>query len=67
LAWINARCPSKPLYHSLSSAGQGRRNMLKASWVKIRKGEITQQLPAGTKQTELGDKRKFNLSPIKSE
>jgi len=25
LVWINARCPPKPLYHSLSSAGQGRR------------------------------------------
>jgi len=36
LAWINARCPSKPLYHSASSAGQGRGNMMKGSRVKIR-------------------------------
>jgi len=30
-------------------------------------GEITHQLPSRAKQTELGEKRKFNLSPIKSE
>jgi len=29
LAWINATCPPKPLYHSPSSAGQGRGNMMK--------------------------------------
>jgi len=26
LAWINARCPPKPLYHSSPSAGQGRKH-----------------------------------------
>jgi len=29
LAWINARCPPKPLYPSPSSVGQGRGNMMK--------------------------------------
>jgi len=38
LAWINARCPRKPLCHSPSSAGQGRGNMLKGSRVKIKTG-----------------------------
>jgi len=38
LAWINARCPPKPLYHSPSSAGQGRRSMMKGSRVEIRTG-----------------------------
>ena len=30
--------PPKPLYHSPSSAGQGRGNMIKGSWVEIRTG-----------------------------
>jgi len=38
LAWINARYPPKPLYHCLSSAEQGRGNIMKGSWVKIRTG-----------------------------
>jgi len=38
LAWINARCPPKPLYHSPSSAGQGRGNMMKGPRVEIRAG-----------------------------
>jgi len=65
LAWINARCPLQPLYHSPFSAGQGRGNMMKGSRVEIRTG--THQLPSQTKQTELGEKREFNSSPIKSE
>jgi len=36
LAWINAKCPSKPLYHSPFSTGQGRGNMMKGSRVEIR-------------------------------
>jgi len=36
LVWINVRCPLQPPYHSPSSAGQGRENMMKGSWVKIR-------------------------------
>jgi len=36
LAWLDARCPPKPLYHSPSSAGQERKNTVKGSWVKIR-------------------------------
>jgi len=35
LAWINARCPPKLLYHSPSSTGQGKGNMMKGSRVKI--------------------------------
>ena len=35
LVWINARCL---LYHSPSSNGQGRENMMKGSWVKKRTG-----------------------------
>jgi len=38
LAWINARCPPKLLYHSPSSTGQGRGNMMKGSRVEIRTG-----------------------------
>jgi len=38
LAWINARCPPKPLYRSPSSAGQGRGNMMKGSRVETRTG-----------------------------
>jgi len=38
LAWLDARCPPKPLYHSPSSAGQGRENMTKGLWVEIRTG-----------------------------
>jgi len=38
LAWIHARCPPKPLYYSPSSAGQGRGNMMKGSWVEISTG-----------------------------
>jgi len=63
LTWINARCPPKPLCHSPSSAGQGRRNTVKGS--RQGQGEITHQLPSQTNQTELGEKRKFNLSPIR--
>lgn len=35
----DARCPLKLFYHSSSSTGQGRRNITKCSWVKIRTGE----------------------------
>jgi len=38
LAWINAKCPPKRLYHSPSSAGQGRGNMVKGSRVERRTG-----------------------------
>jgi len=38
LAWINARHPPKPFYHSPSSTGQGRGNMIKSSRDKIRTG-----------------------------
>jgi len=36
LAWINARCPPKLLYHCPSSAGQGRGDMMKGSRAEIR-------------------------------
>jgi len=67
LAWINARCPPKSHCHCPSSAGQGRGNMMKGSKVETRTGEITDQLPSRTKQTELGEKMELNSSPIKSE
>ena len=38
LAGINARCPPKLLYHSPSSAGQGRENVMKGSRVETRTG-----------------------------
>jgi len=38
LDWINARYSPKPLYHSPSSNGQGRGNMMKGSRVEIRTG-----------------------------
>jgi len=31
-------CPPKPLHHSPSSAGQGRENIMKGSWDKVRTG-----------------------------
>ena len=36
--WLDSRCPPKPLYHSPSSAGQGREKITKGSWVKVRTG-----------------------------
>jgi len=59
LAWINARCPPKPLYHSPSSAGHGRGNRMKAWRVEKGQGGITHRLLSQTKQTELGEKRKI--------
>jgi len=38
LAWINARCPPKPHYHSPSPAGQRRGSMMKGSRVETRTG-----------------------------
>jgi len=38
LAWINAKCPPKPLCHSPFSAGQRRGNMMKSSRVETRTG-----------------------------
>jgi len=38
LAWINARCPPKLLWHCPSSAGQGRGDMVKGSRVETRAG-----------------------------
>jgi len=38
LSWINARCPQKPLYHSPSSAGQGRGNMIKDLRIETKTG-----------------------------
>jgi len=36
--WLDARCLPKPLYHSPFSAGQGKGNIMKGLWVKIRTG-----------------------------
>jgi len=66
LAWINARCPPKPLYHSPSSAGQGRGNMKKGSWVKGRERSLTNFFHRQNR-LKLGRKGKFDLSPIKPE
>ena len=38
LTLASCQVPNKPLYHSSSSAGQGRENMMKGLWVKIRTG-----------------------------
>jgi len=38
LAWVNARCPPKPLYHSASSAGQGRGHIMEGSRIETRTG-----------------------------
>jgi len=37
-AWVNARCPPKPAYHSSSSNGQGRGNMMKGLRAETRTG-----------------------------
>jgi len=37
--WLDARCPPKLLCCSPSSAGQGRENKSKGSWVEIRTGK----------------------------
>jgi len=36
---MNDRCPSKPLYYSPFSAGQGRENMKKGSRIELRTGK----------------------------
>jgi len=66
LAWINARCPPKLLCHSSCSAGQGKENM-KGSRVETRTGRDHLPITVTDKQTELGQKREFDLPPIKSE
>jgi len=38
LVRLDARCPVKPLCHSPSSTGQGRKNTIKGSWVEITTG-----------------------------
>jgi len=53
LAWINATCPPKPLCHSSSSIGQGRRNRTKASRFEIRPGRHHSPITVTGKQTEL--------------
>jgi len=38
LAWMNAKCPPKPLCLSPYSTEQGRKNTVKGLWVEIRTG-----------------------------
>jgi len=64
LAWINARCPPKLLYHSHSSAGQGRGNMMTGSCVETRTGRDHSPITVRDKTDNLERKGKFNLSPI---
>ena len=54
--WLDARCPPKLLYHSLSSAGQGRENKMKGSWVKIRTGRSLTNYHHGQNRLDLGKK-----------
>jgi len=51
LAWLDAGCPPKPLYHSPSSTGQGRKNNDKKLVGQDKDREITQLLPSWAKQT----------------
>jgi len=67
LAWINARCPPKPLDHSPSSTRQGKGNMMKGSRVEIRTGRDHSAITSRTKLTELGQTKEFNSSPTKSQ
>jgi len=62
------RVPTKAalLLPLLSWTGE-RGNTMKGSRVETRQGQITHQLLSRTNQTELGEKREFNSSPIKSE
>jgi len=46
---------------------RGEDTLWKARGSRQGQGDITHQLPSGTKQTELGEERKFNLTPVKSE
>jgi len=65
LAWINARCPPKPLYHCPSSAGQWRGNLMKGSRVQARIGRDHSPVIVTDKTDRTwGGKKK---SPIKSE
>ena len=66
LAWINARCLPKWLYHSPFSTGQGRESMMKGSWIEIRTGTLT-NYHHRQNRLNLGRKGKCNLSPIKSQ
>jgi len=56
LAWINARYPPKPLYHSPSSAGQGRGNM-KISWIEMSTGRDHSPITVMEKTDYLGEKK----------
>jgi len=65
LAWKNARCPQKTLYHSPSSAGQGRENTMKVSRVEVRTGRDHSLITITDKMDcTWGEK---GVSPIKSE
>lgn len=55
LAWLDARCPLKLLYHSPSSGRQDSENMTKGSWVEIRTVRSLKQLPPWAKETWLGE------------
>jgi len=67
LGWINARCPPKPLYHSplLSWTGERKYERLEGQ-DKEREGSLTSYCHRQNR-LNLGRKRKFNLSQIKSE
>jgi len=66
LAWLDARYPSKPLYHSPPSTGQGSKSMTKSSWVEIMtKKDHSAVTVMGKKDSAQGNY--FNLSSNKSE
>jgi len=67
LAWLNARCPQKPCYHSPSSTGHRRKKYDErlVSQDKDRKRSLTNYCH-GQNRLNLW-KKKFNFSPIKSE
>jgi len=67
LTWLEARCPQKPLYHSCFSAGQGRENMMKGSWIKIRTQRDHSAITIMGKADSMSGNQFDNLSTIKGE
>jgi len=51
------------LYHTPSSTGQGRKNMMKDSWVEIRTGRDDEITHRQNRLNLLEEKKMFDLSP----
>jgi len=67
LAWLDSRCPSKPLYNSPFSTREGiKKKATKASWVEVRTRRDHSPITIMHK-TDLTWRNGFNSLPIKSQ